>query len=96
MSTYYHYPRWPFTRLSVTTADGEHTVHVEIEGCPAGELRCSQDQLVAVVLALTDNESGGNARFLVEHRRTLPDSQQLISEDGDLTTIGELRRGVAP
>lgn len=95
MSTSYYMIREPFSRLSVTTAYGAHTVHVEIAGSPAGELRCGSGLLATVLSAFADRDgqiehwSSGIASYL-------PDSFQLISGYGDLTTLGELRRGVAP
>ena len=62
------------------------------------EVRCSTQLEGVILLGLANKDaniahrSGG--RVSAPHH--LPDSLQLVSEYGDLTTLGEVRRGLAP
>lgn len=97
MSTCYYPFREPFTGAHVSR-DGE-TVVIRLTSREGdGEFRGSPDMEALILLGLADRDDQiayrSNGLASMEHN--LPDSQQLISEYGDLTTIGELRRGVAP
>lgn len=102
MSTEYFHLRAPFTAIRII--DGpKRIVQLDIDGTFAGELACAPADCPIVLLGLADRTNGiasRGASGIVYYRsgwdRITPDSLQLVSEYGDLTTLGEVRRGVAP
>ena len=103
MSTEYYGLRAPFTAIRII--DGpKRIVQLDIDGTFAGELACAPADCPIVLLGLVDRTRGiasRGASGIVYYssgwaRLALPDSLQLVSEYGDLTTLGEVRRGVAP
>ena len=98
MSTNYYGIREPFTHVSIARGRTAHVVHIEINAAEAGELRCIGNELAAVLLAFTGPTVIATRGYsgMVRADDSLPDSLQLVSEYGDLTTLGEGRRGVAP
>ena len=55
-----------------------------------------KQQAPVIGLADRDDQIAYRSNGIASMEHHLPDTMQVISEYGDLTTIGELRRGVAP
>ena len=102
MSTEYYGLRAPFTAIRII--DGpKRIVQLDIDGTFAGELACAPADCPIVLRGLADRTRGlasrgasGSVYYRSGWERITPDALQLISEYGDLTTLGEVRRGVAP
>lgn len=98
MSTNYYGLRSPFTGATIARDDGVSVIRLTARDDTAAEVRCSAMLEGVILLALADRDeqiarrSGGH----VSAAHYLPDSLQLISEYGYLTTLGDVRRGVAP
>ena len=98
MSTNYYGIRAPFTAIRII-AGPTSSVYPDIAGELAGEIRCAYSAISPVLLMFADRGTvlatrGGSGMVYAD--ADLPDSLQLVSEYGDLTTLGEVRRGVAP
>ena len=101
MATDYHGIRAPFTAIRVIEGVGTRVIVMEVGDEVAGDRRCSIPDLPRALLLFatptvlaTRGDSG--TVYIDPHRQHLADELQLISEYGDLTTLGEVRRGVAP
>ena len=94
MATEYYGLRAPFTAIRVI--HGVAIVEV------AGERPCAIPDLPSELLTFADRgtvlatRGDSGTVYIDPHRQHLADELQLISEYGDLTTLGEVRRGVAP
>ena len=101
MATDYHGIRAPFTAIRVIEGVGTRIIVMEVGDEVAGDRRCSIPDLPRALLlfaasAVLATRGASGIGYVPPHLQHLPDSLQLISEYGDLTTLGEVRRGVAP
>ena len=98
MATEYYGLRAPFTAIRIIPIYDLCLMLVDFADGAACEVRCSRDNAPRVLCALAGQTviatRGGSG--VVYADADLPDSLQLVSDYGDLVTLGEVRRGVAP
>ena len=98
MATEYYGLRAPFASIRVVPIYDLCLMLVDFANGGACEVRCSRDNAPRVLCALAGQIviATRGASGVVYADSDLPDSLQLVSDYGDLTTLGEVRRGVAP
>ena len=92
MSTRFYLLREPVTELQLKKKDGRTRVDIWLRGQKAGSLMVSELDLTDLILTFKGKEAALRVgkKIFPEVPQGIPPTTQLISEYGELTTLGEL------